>query len=186
MEVKKETLEVIPRDLAEPVHGARPEPEEMPARRVLQVDSEATLGGLGSTNVVGQFNTKIVYEEDTLTMAQLGGKQCRGCLHWSNETWRKLYAKNLNDPMTRRFLNNLRKRMPDGEEEEQIRAMGLCAAFSEINQNTVITHPLACCPTTDDKGSPVPLLFTPRDAASKNLAAAIYDKTLRMASRKIR
>lgn len=187
MEVKSEVLEVIPQALAEPVRGARPEPEEMPARRILAIDADTTHGGgPGAGKYVGKFDAKIIVEEDAGTFAQMGGKECRHCLHWSNEAWRKMYVKKFHDPVFRRSVNHLRSRLPDGEEEEQIRAMGLCAAFTEVLQDEIVTHPYACCPSHDRKKQPLPLLFTPKDAAAKNLVSAIYDKSLRLAQRKIR
>lgn len=187
MEVKRETIEVIPQALAEPVGGARPEPEQMPARRILSIDSDATLGGgPGSGTVVGKFDSKLVYEEDAETFAQLGGKECHRCLHWSNDLWRKMYVKKFHDPEFRRDVNRLRARLPDGEEEEQIRAMGLCVAFTEVLRTDILTHPYACCPSEDRNRQPLPLLFTPKDSGSKRMAEAIYDKTLKMAQKRLK
>lgn len=181
MEVKSERIEVIRRDAVEPVGGARPEPEEMPARRVLEVDVDAT--GQSTGEFLGKFKSAVTYEETALTMAQMSGKTCSMCLHWSPELWRKAYVQKFHDPTFRRELNKLRSRFPDGEEEEHIRAMGFCSAFTEIFQDEVVTHPAACCPSTNPQGEPMPLMFTPRDAASKRLVEAIYDKTLKMATK---
>lgn len=182
MEVKRETLEVIRPEAVEPVGGARPEPEEMPARRVLEVDANAT--GSITGEVLGKFKTAVTYEETALTMAQMQGKTCSQCLHWNQQLWHKAYVQKFHDPVFRRELNKLRARFPDGEEEEHIKAMGFCNAFTEIFQDEVVTHPGACCPSTNPKGEPMPLMFTPRDAASKRLVEAIYDKTLKMATKK--
>lgn len=187
MDVKSDIIEVAKPDLLEPVGGARPEPEEMPARRVIGVDADAT-GNLDGS-FLGKFNSAITYEETAGTFAQMSGKTCSGCLHWNPELWRKVYVQKFHDPVFNKELNKIRRRIHGDDElddEAQVRAMGFCNAFTEILQDEVVTHPKSCCPSTNQKGEPLPLMFTPRDAASKNLVTAIYDKTLRMATKKKR
>lgn len=207
MDVKKDTIEVVPRTMFEPVGGARPEPEELAARRVLEVDAPANLSGSGAAGehgqIVGSMTARVVYEDVVETMAQGVKSPCHACRFFNHKLWVKtlLPAWQLH-PIKKHTLNALRARflssslsdearslIQDNENDIDIEAglqsMGVCDALTEVYQmpkgEYLITHPLASCPSTGPDGEPFTSHFVDRDATYGKMGAALYDGVMRLA-----
>lgn len=198
--IKDDQLLIVPRTLAEPVGGARPEPEEMPAQRVLGVAHE--LYGNVDRKPLGEQKVIITTEEPVRTFAQGVRSQCRDCKHFDNPDWMKL--KRIwdfsGDPAKLRMLNNLRltadsvrsddvKDMHVGMDggydvEAALNSMGVCHAFTEINNEETIVHPLASCPEHLSSGQPAPMMFAPKDAATDRRINQTYDTIMGQAAGK--
>lgn len=196
-EVKSDTLKVMPRILAEPVGGARPEPEEMPAVRELVLDTPVAaqtpspLVKTDAKQIVGALTTKLQLVDTTEVFAQAGSKVCRLCHWWNNELWRKSVLprwSHSKDPEVRRFMNQATAFLPEGEDgtadEALAMDMGLCGAMTEIFNDETVTHCAATCPTVNPKtGEAIPRLFTPKDIAHRQLSEAIYSGVMKKVGR---
>lgn len=213
MDAKSDKVDIIPQVVAEPVGGARPEPEEMPARRVIEVGAPAHSN---QGDYLGQFSTKIVYEDTVQTMAQGMRSPCHACRYWNHEKWEKMYPKWQFDPLKKNELNNMRHHLMstqneqvqtmhsdnegDFDTEHAIRSMGVCHAYSEIVRDTMLTHPLSCCPeempipgqfeeviladgtkVMRPKMEKAPFLFLDKNMDTAKFGLAIYDKVMRLA-----
>jgi hypothetical protein len=190
-EIKSDKIEIIaPRDAYETVGGAKPEPEEVPAQRVLETVSP--VDGHVRHEDLGNLRTRIVTEDTAQTFAQ-SSKCCGLCFNWNNELWRKLYPKwRFGDAMQRRFLNRARAFLPDGPdgtaEQAIVHDLGVCNTLTEINGKTeVVTHASASCPgrarfmENIPDGTPLPNMWTPKDIAHRKLGEAVYDGVMRVA-----
>jgi hypothetical protein len=195
-------IETIPRPNTESVGGARPEPEELPARRILDVSAPAKMSGTGE--VVGLFKTYVTYETDVQTIAQGERNACHRCQFWDHALWaNKLYHDWQLQPGRREEMNAWRGHLisshlrddarslvqdadNDIDVEAALQSMGVCQALTEIygKDPMVVTHPLSSCPEVDNKGQPAPNLFVDRDAKMARMGSALYDTVMRLAQGK--
>lgn len=201
MIAKSDIVELpITRPHTEAVAGARPEPEELPAKHVIDVSAPATLntGQLAG----GDFKTRVVYETNVHNLATLAGAKCFGCRHWDNQAWRQMYRKMWSFKDGQKFLNNVRGFLIGNEndesddggynlEEEVQGSMGICHPLTERNApfdtpplNFVATHAGACCPERDQAGAIPAPFYMPKDMDSRKIGTALYDKVLRLAQGK--
>lgn len=201
--VKEDKLVIPSRQEFEPVGGARPEPEEIPVTRVLELDTPVkasvpsplvrTAGASvmdDRTNRPGVISTKLSIVDNAVSAAQVGGKNCVLCHWWNQELWRKVYPKwtHSNDPALQQGLNQARSIFPDDEDGTSESAMwtqfGVCMAMTELFGNTKVFHRACTCPETGPDGRPLPLMFMPRDADARRLSEAVYSRVLKIAAGK--
>lgn len=183
-EIKRDSLEVIPRTAFEPVGGARPEPEETLAIRTLTTESPTEMS-LDHARV-GGLETRIVYEDTAQTFAMAGSKNCALCLHWNQERWHHTYRKWKADREKNKFLNRARAFLPDDDEGTSEQAMvadlAICDALTEISGGgdaaPSITHRAASCPSQTPAGDKLVLLFVPKDLTRARQGSLVYDKVM--------
>jgi hypothetical protein len=202
VDVHDERIDVIPRTTAEAVHGAKPEPEEMPARRVLDVSAMAHSD---KGEPLGIFKTFVTFEDRVETMAIGVRQQCHQCRYWNHNLWaNNMYHDWQLHPLHRGEVNMLRAEFlsarlrddartlvqdpndNDIDVEEGVRSMGVCHAYTEVWRRNikvapVLTHPLASCPDKDMNGNPAANLFVDKDAQAGRMGAALYDGVMRLA-----
>lgn len=212
MEVLDEKIQVIRRDAVEPEHGARPEPEELPAKSILEV--KAPLAGPNGIAEKG-IRTFVTAELDVETAAKMSGARCQHCRFWNQARWRDTFRRLDRSPdiAERREANGMRGLFRDGamtadvremhagpdkdfDTEAAVGSLGVCEAFTDIyhpiyvaqsgpGEHLVTTHPLAGCPQAGPDGQPAPFLFYPRDRDARAAGAGLYDRVLRLADGRV-
>lgn len=193
----------------EPVHGARPEPEEMTATHVLETVGTpvAIQGEIPHGDVM---RTLFTHEESAPTVGRYAKAQCHLCLYWDHKGWVENMQGLDMDPRIekRRNLNAVRSIFANGTHTGDVRKMtrsegeqedddieqatasfGICTAYTGIFCATglykgqkIITMPTASCPRDNPLyGGEAPFLFVPKDADAAKLGESIHSKVLRLA-----
>lgn len=194
MEIKDDKL-VINTQQVDAVGGAKPEPEERPAERRMDLSvnvSTSMNGGLaGSVNGAGVGHMPgAIAAQMTVGEFLSNAKPCSGCVHFNRAKMKEMLArwKQSTDPFDLWELDKLRKQATS---PARVRAMiaqgkdpdaplfelGICMAWSLYYleqmhmtpaQSTTIADPLGVCPSHDLGGTKVAPFYKAREDAAIN------------------
>lgn len=203
MEIKDDKF-VVNNSPVDSAQGAKPEPEERPATRVMDVSNRTGYGvnAIGGNPLQQQMKSSVTATRTVGEYAEAAVKTCRNCKHFDNAQWLKTLNKwkHSNDPfeqaelamarghlMTSNVILDSRGQMDhiDGS----LSVYGLCKAYTDYFRNTLkhadgyVTwvHPDAQCPSrtrgtkANPAGTPLPVLFT---AKKDSIFAKIRDALL--------
>ena len=201
-------LKIVPRTVAEivgPVGGALPEPEEMPAARVLKLENQLTGNLTGPALALGELPLTVKVERNVATFANGYRSMCGDCAHFRAEDWRKLKRlwETARDEARQIMLNHMRY-MLDGKTEDEVRerhqtldgdfdveaalmAAGICDVLTMMSDDPpVIVWPQGACPAEfvfkNGTKVPFPMSFASKDSATDRRINETYDAIMRTAA----
>ena len=177
MDFKEERLEIASH-VTHAADGTKLEPEEKPARRVLDgAEAPMSLGGKPIQIAGGRavLPASVAYEGTVGKFAQSFRHQCKFCVHFDREGWQRVKRGIMqsDDIEQQRALNSMRAMLIESQDdavqslhtnpmdgdvdvEAALNMLGMCRAQSEIWTSfkkeffPIITHPYGGCPTDSD------------------------------------
>lgn len=193
-----DTLHIVPA----PAVGC--EPEEAPAKRVIDMQAPVQLSG-GLPDVVmkggrpgidfpratpaGSISAPMTVELPAGEVAEALRHRCVRCQHFRRDLWldtMKVWA-GAPERSSRRigldkFIMQMSRMITDGvpgvpelrAAEMILRGCGVCEARSEIAKDLVVVHPEACCPDEPD-------LYQDAGREARREASKVFDRIMRMA-----
>lgn len=205
MKIKREVFQVVPATHAP--DGARLEPEERPARRIMQTAVPLEWGG---QTITRDMPGTIV--QDNLTAGEVAESfrsRCSICRHFNRQRWLEYYHDlrvSLGDKRKQEELNEYRLLIDDAAElspefyarhskdadeidqENALRDLGICDALTESwsahkkEFDAQVVFPEGCCPDgTPGPNGELQFYFQPRDTAYERAGNAGYDAAMRAA-----
>lgn len=165
------------------------EPEEAPARRVLDLPMTVDVGFTPwdpNKQVVAQGFAPVTTDMPAGEMAQAVSTLCAHCIHFRQDVWqatRKNWEATKRETLNRMILTAARSgiaesRDPTIEELNEaslaLNGWGVCAALTETKNDVVLVHPMGGCPEGVE-------FFKARDRASKRESSAAFDNVMHRA-----
>lgn len=198
MEIKSEKVEILP--LTHDEKGQRIEPEQAPARRLLDVSDGISLGGLPGEGQKTKKEMPITVSVE-MPVAQLAvgmSKTCFLCKNFDQKAWRAYMRKAASTADGQRELNAMRAAIAgtgnaavharhdngadgDTDIEHAMQMLGVCHPLTEIMGTPQIVYPIAACPETTRSGIPFPHSFEPRTRDDERQSSAAFDAIMRAA-----
>lgn len=200
LEIKSEKVEVLP--LKRDEKGDKIEPEQAPARRLLDVSDTISLGGPGS-NVKSkqQMPINVSVEMPAAELAVGISQTCFLCKNFNQKAWRQYMRKAGSTADGQRELNAMRAAIAgtanaavhsrhgngtdgDTDVEHAMQMLGVCHPLTELAGTPQIVYPIATCPATTRTGVPFPKSFSPRTRDDERQSSAAFDSIMRAAQGK--
>ena len=208
MKVNGDFIRVNPAgvDGVDRVGGAKPEPEQVQAERVIETEGFIQMGNGPNDPDGKQIGT--MRDSSMNVIADVGtferlAERCRICKHF-NQAWWANVRKSMTDgndangalrenevraALMERGLGSLDVAADDLDVEKAMSSLGVCNAYSSIG-NEMIVHPEATCPEYEapsvpggPPGLPLHRMFEHKDKQSAIRANAQRDALLRAASK---
>lgn len=174
--------------------GAKLEPEEKPAERLLVVDGKTT-GSLDG-RVLGEIPTRVAIQGNVGMFANGLRTMCSMCKHFDQHAWTEMKRRMEGSKEGVQMLNVMRAGMldtgnarfdnmhqdPDGgvDLEHALSFMGVCRALTEHYREPITVHPIGGCPDEVCTQLAPEGFFQPTDPQQK-VANAAYDQIMRNA-----
>ena len=191
------------------VGGAKPEPEERPAERVLTVDRSSidlkmSTGKPVDSKLIAPngliANTEVDYQSTAGQLARGFRSQCQYCVHFDHAAAQGLFHTWQQDLAGMQQLNDIRAAVLetqnaalidrhaglDGEidPEHCLAQLGICRVLTEILNDPMIVHPMGACPEVLEDGTPFENQFQPRNRAAATTGAMLFDRIMTTAAGK--
>lgn len=187
MEIKSERIEVVP--LTRDEKGEKLEPEQAPARRLLDVSQSITLVGAdGEKRTTGALPMSISVELPALELAQGMSQPCFSCKHFDVPAWQDYRRARLATAEGRaEFLamgeELMRSAYADPEDVEDVMAsMGICRVLTEARNDAIMVHPASTCPDRlPHNGERFPRSYEPRTSDDARQSTLTFDTIMRSA-----
>lgn len=187
-------------DGVDAVGGAKPEPEQVQAERVIETEGFIQMGNGPNDPNGKQIGT--MRDSSMNIIADVGtferlAERCKVCKHFNKTWWTNLRSsmQDGNDAngalrenevraaLMERGLGSLDVAADELDVERAMQSLGVCNAYSSLG-NELILHPEATCPDTDGPmGPPLHRMFEHKDKQSAIRANAQRDALLRAASK---
>lgn len=180
------------------------EPEEAPAKRVIDMTSTVSLSG-GQPDIVtrqgrpalsfphatkvARIPTPVTAEMPAGEVAGLLRKRCARCVHFRRDLWREtitIWARSPEasgkkrglDAMVLQLARACTTGIPSLRDlklaEQDLRTWGICGALTEEKVDLSIVHPDACCPDEVDR-------YVDASREARREAGKVFDRIMRMA-----
>lgn len=186
MKINSETVQVVP--LTHDEKGDKLEPEQAPARRLLDVSDTVTLtGGGGSVQTTATMPMTVSVEMSAGELARGFSTPCFSCKHFDAEAWRDYVETKASSPEGRTYIHELKADYIRqggaelGDVEEIFSTMGVCRLLSEACRDVIAVHPVSTCPATLKDGTPFPRSYKPRTSDDARQSSATFDSIMRSA-----
>lgn len=187
MEIKGEKVEVVP--FARDDKGQKLEPEEAPARRLLDVSQRITLSGPdGTTQSTVALPMSISLEMPAHELARGMSQPCFSCRHFDAKAWGEYRRAKLATPEGRAEMISMGEGLiengaADPEDVEAVLdTMGICRVLTEARRDAVTVHPVSTCPDTlPNSVEPFPRSYEPRSSDDARQSTATFDSIMRSA-----
>lgn len=193
MDIKGEKIEVVP--LTRDQNGERIEPEQAPARRLLDVSDRVKLTHNGEkTDATLPMSISVEMPAHELAMGM--SQPCFSCRHFDQKAWYE-YRRSREgtidgrDEMARykaeliRTTNAAPTVDASGENvdvEFAMRSMGICRVLTEACREATIVYPVSTCPAALPKtGEAFPRAYVPRTSDDAKQSTATFDSIMRSA-----
>jgi hypothetical protein len=193
MDVKGERIEVLP--LTHDEAGNKIEPEQAPARRLLDVSDGITIGGQKTEK---ELPITVSVEMSAGELAVGLSEPCMGCKHFDPSAW-KQYRRTLESTADgQRELNKMRWAIigtgnaaiqarhaaPDGDTdvEHALAMLGVCHPLTDLLGDVTIVYPMATCPATlPQHPEPIPKCYAPKTGDDVRKRSFVFDSVMRAA-----
>lgn len=199
MEIKKDELVVVPKNLVTDEQGHHPDPEQAPAARRIEVAANVDAGPYDTTGGVPvSFDMPTTAGELAVAMRS----RCEFCRHFDRPTSQKLIeqADHPAAPLERRErVQQMRAHLiatgnadvyaatPDEDGtldvEAALDSLGVCRALTEHENEIVFVHPMSCCPPEVCTASAPVGFFEDKEQLDRR-GVSIYDTILNTAAGK--
>lgn len=187
MEIKGEKIEVVPlkRDEA----GDKVEPEQAPARRLLDVSQSITLTGAnGEAQTTAALPMTVSIEMPALELAMGLSSPCFSCRYFDQKAWYEYRRSQTATVDGRAKLQAMEEELirsanaDPADVEEAMQSMGICQVLTEARRDAVIVHPVSTCPDTLPNSTvPFPRSYKARTSDDARNATATFDSIMRSA-----
>lgn len=197
MEIKGEKIEVVP--LTRDEKGDKIEPEQAPARRLLDVSDRVTLTNNG-TKTDQTLPISISVEMPAHELAIGMSQPCFSCRHFDQKAWYE-YRRSREatvdgrEEMARYKAELVRSTNAaptvdpvsgDVDVEFALQSMGVCRPLTEACGEVTIVYPVSTCPANLPKtGEPFPRCYVPRTSDDARQSTATFDRIMRTAQGRI-
>lgn len=200
MDIKGEKLEVMP--LKRDEKGDKVEPEQVPARRLLDVSDTISLGSPGSeVKSRHQMPINVSIEMPAVELATGISQACFMCKNFDQKAWRQYMRKAASTVDGQRELNQMRAAIAgssnaavharhangsdgDTDVEHAMQMLGICHPLTELMKTPQIVYPISTCPATTRTGIPFENSFSPRTRDDERQSSASFDSIMRAAQGK--
>lgn len=200
MDIKSEKLEVMP--LKRDEKGDKVEPEQVPARRLLDVSDTISLGAPGSDKRSDRrMKMNVSIEMPAVDLALGMSRACFMCKNFDNKAFKAWMRKAATTVEGQRDLNSIRAAIAgssnaaiharhsnagdgDTDVEHAIQMLGICHPLTELAREPQIVYPISTCPANTRAGEPFPNSFTPRTRDDERQSSATFDSIMRSAQGK--
>lgn len=187
MKVNGETIQVVP--LTHDEKGDKLEPEQAPARRLLDVSDTISLTGPGGEVQSTAVMPMSVSVEMPAGELALGLSQpCFSCKHFDAQAWLQYRRSRMATPEGRAELQAMSEELvrsanADPEDVEMaMSGMGICRVLTEARNDAVIVYPVSTCPDTlPNSVTPFPRSYKPRTSDDARQSSATFDSIMRSA-----
>jgi hypothetical protein len=186
MKINSEKLEVVP--LTHDERGEKLEPEQVPARRLLDVSDTVTLTGPGGeVQSTVAMPMSVSVEMSAGELARGFSQPCFSCKHFDERAWTSYLDAKLSTPDGRAYIFALRDEYIRGsgadpeDAEFTFRMMGVCRILAEAQRDVVAVHPASTCPDKLKDGSTFPRSYQPRTSDDERQSSATFDSIMRSA-----
>jgi hypothetical protein len=193
MEIKNEKIEVVP--LTRDEKGERIEPEQAPARRLLNVSDRITLTNQGvksEQSLPMSVSVEMPAHELAIGMSQ----PCFSCRHFDQKAWydyrrARMATADGREEMARYKAELIRSTNAaptldvtgeDVDVEFAMQSMGVCRPLTEACREITIVYPVSTCPATlPNSITPFPRCYEPRTSDDARNSTATFDQIMRTA-----
>lgn len=193
MDVKGERIEVLP--LTHDEAGSKIEPEQAPARRLLDVSDGISVNGVKTEK---QLPITVSVEMPAGELAVGLSEPCMSCKHFDAAAW-KQYRRNLESSADgQRELNRMRWAIVgtgnvslqarhtsiegDVDVEHALSMLGVCHPLTDLLGDVTIVYPMSTCPATlPQHPAPIPKCYAPKTSDDVRKRSAVFDSVMRAA-----
>lgn len=193
MDVKGERIEVLP--LTHDEAGNKIEPEQAPARRVLDVSDGIVVNGQKTEK---ELPISVSMELPAGQLAVGLSEPCASCKNFDAKAW-KQYRRTLESTAEgQRELNKMRWAIigtgnaaiqarhaaPDGDTdvEHALAMLGVCHPLTDLLGDVTIVYPMATCPgRLPQIDGPIPKMYTPKTSDDARMRSKVFDSVMRAA-----
>lgn len=193
MDIKGETIQVVP--LTHDEKGDKLEPEQAPARRLLDVSERITLTNQGVQSDAAlpmSVSVEMPAHELAIGMSQ----PCFSCRHFDQKAWyeyRRAREATLDgrEEMARYKAELIRSTNAaptfdpvtgNVDVEFAMQSMGVCRPLTEACNDITVVYPVSTCPATlPNSLTPFPRCYVPRTSDDARQSSATFDQIMRTA-----
>lgn len=193
MDVKGERIEVLP--LTHDEAGNKIEPEQAPARRLLDVSDGITVNGVKTEQ---QLAMTVSVEMTAGELAVGLSEPCMSCKHFDPAAWKE-YRRTLESSADgQRELNKMRWAIVgtgnaalqarhtgadgDTDVEHALSMLGVCHPLTDLLGDVTIVYPMATCPATlPQHPEPIQKCYTPKTSDDSRNRSKVFDSVMRAA-----
>jgi hypothetical protein len=186
MKINSEQLQVVP--LTHDEKGEKIEPEQAPARRLLDVSDTITLTGRGGeVQSTAVMPMSVSVEMPAGELARGFSQPCFSCKNFDLAAWGEYLEARKATVDGRAELQALQEEFirgagaDAGDADFTFRMMGVCRILSEAQRDVVAVHPASTCPDQLKDGSPFPRSYRPRTSDDERQSSATFDSIMRTA-----
>lgn len=187
MKINGEKVEVVP--LTHDERGEKIEPEQAPARRLLDVSDTITLTGAnGEVQSTAVMPMSVSVEMPAGELALGMSQPCFSCKHFDQRAWYEYRRARESTLEGRAELQAMREELirsanADVDEVEfAMQSMGICRLLTEARNDAVIVYPVSTCPDTlPNTTTPFPRSYEPRTSDDARQSTLTFDSIMRTA-----
>lgn len=187
MKINGETIQVVP--LTHDEKGDKLEPEQAPARRLLDVSDTISLTGPnGEVQSTAVMPMSVSVEMPAGELALGLSQPCFSCKHFDTAAWAQYRRSRMATAEGRAELLAMQEELirsanaDPSDVEEAFSGMGICRVLTEARNDAVIVYPVSTCPDTlPNSAVPFPRSYKARTSDDARNSTATFDSIMRSA-----
>jgi len=196
LNIKGERIEILP--LTHDEAGNKIEPEQAPARRVLDVSDGILVNGKKTEK---ELPISVSMELPAGRLAVGLSEPCASCKHFDAKAWKEYRRKLESTAEGQKELNRMRYAIigtgnaalqarhagADGDldVEHALSMLGICRPLTELLRDVTIVYPMATCPSAlPQHPSPIAKMYTPKTSDDARMRSKVFDNIMHAAQGK--